>query len=400
MTDPRAEGRRLLEFARASAVPHGFAWLDQHGIADPQQPIHTWVTTRMTHVFALAQLRGEPATAELVEHGVRSLRGPLQDRDHGGWYASVELDGTPHDRSKAAYVHAFVVLAAASATAAGAPGAGLLLDDALQVVGERFLDARGRVVDRYDETLQHAEPYRGANSSMHMVEAFLAAADVTGDASWHRRALDIAAHLIHGVARDFDYHLPEHFAEDWTPQPGYNADRPADQFRPFGSTPGHLLEWARLLLHLEAGLAEPPAWLLPDARRLFSAAVAGGWHVDGEPGFVYTVDWEQRPVVRTRLHWVLAEAVGAAAALHRRTGEEEYAAWQRVFWEFAERFLIDPDRGSWYHELDERNRPSSTIWDGKPDVYHAYQATLLPELDLSPSAAVQLARGRQTPPGR
>ena len=36
------------------------------------------------------------------------------------------------------------------------------------------------------------EDYRGANSSMHMVEAFLAAAAATGDASWADRALRIA----------------------------------------------------------------------------------------------------------------------------------------------------------------------------------------------------------------
>ncbi|MDQ2781543.1 MAG: AGE family epimerase/isomerase, partial [Actinomycetota bacterium] len=36
--------------------------------------------------------------------------------------------------------------------------------------------------------------------------------------------------------------------------------------------------------------------------------------------------------------------------------------------------------GSWHHELDEQNHPSSNVWEGKPDVYHAYQAMLLPRL--------------------
>ncbi|HET6627199.1 MAG TPA: AGE family epimerase/isomerase [Nocardioidaceae bacterium] len=392
MTDPTAEGHRLLDFARASAdTSTGFLWLDDRGVPDPTRPVHTWVTTRMTHCFALAHLRGEPGAAELASHGVRSLTGPLRDTPYGGWHAAVAPDGRPVDSTKEAYGHAFVVLAATSAVVAGIDEADDLLADALAVVERHFLDDAGRVVDGFDRQLRYAEPYRGANSSMHMVEAFLAAGDVTGDADWHRRALHIAEHLIHGVARTFGYYLPEHYAADWVPLPDYNRDSPADQFRPYGCTPGHLLEWSRLLLDLEASLTEPPGWLLEDARSLFAAAVTSGWHVDGEPGLVYTVDWDQQPVVRSRLHWVHAEAVAAAAALNRRTKEQCYADWQQRFWGFIERFLIDPVGGSWHHELDAHNVPSAQLWEGKPDIYHAYQATLLPTLELAPCASMQLA---------
>ncbi|WP_344931743.1 AGE family epimerase/isomerase [Saccharopolyspora gregorii] len=41
---------------------------------------------------------------------------------------------------------------------------------------------------------------------------------------------------------------------------------------------------------------------------------------------------------------------------------------------------MDRELGSWRHELDEHNRPAATVWEGKPDLYHAYQATLLPRL--------------------
>ncbi|RMS43706.1 N-acylglucosamine 2-epimerase super protein, partial [Pseudomonas amygdali pv. photiniae] len=47
--------------------------------------------------------------------------------------------------------------------------------------------------------------------------------------------------------------------------------------------------------------------------------------------------------------------------------------------------------GSWHHELNQRNEPSADIWPGKPDLYHAYQATLLPVLPLAPSLASALA---------
>jgi mannose/cellobiose epimerase-like protein (N-acyl-D-glucosamine 2-epimerase family) len=405
--DHLAERQRLLRFARAAAdVPTGFAWLDERGVPDPAEPVHTWITTRMTYVFALAELAGESDAVdgqalELAEHGVRALRGPLRDAEHGGWFASVSAEGVPLDTRKQAYAHAFVVLAGATAAVAGVRGGEDLLADALAVVERCFLDDRGRVVDELSTDLGGATDYRGANSSMHMVEAFLAAADATGDAVWRRRALAIAEHLVHDVARDHLYLLPEHFGPDWEPLPDYNRDDPADPFRPFGCTPGHLLEWARLLLHLEAGIEAPPRWLPEDARGLFDAAVESGWGAGGAPGFAYTVDWERRPVVRSRMHWVHAEALAAAAALHSRTGDRAYAGWQQTFEDYVEEYLMDLDHGSWHHELDADNLPAATVWHGKPDVYHAYQALLLTELPLAPVAAVQLRDRRDAGrPGR
>jgi mannose/cellobiose epimerase-like protein (N-acyl-D-glucosamine 2-epimerase family) len=56
------ETARLLEFARGSRVERGFGWLDAGGVPDPERPLALWITTRMTHVFALGHLlgRGKP----------------------------------------------------------------------------------------------------------------------------------------------------------------------------------------------------------------------------------------------------------------------------------------------------------------------------------------------------
>ncbi|EGD43866.1 N-acylglucosamine 2-epimerase (GlcNAc 2-epimerase) family protein [Nocardioidaceae bacterium Broad-1] len=399
MIDPDAECRRLAGFARASAAsPAGFWWLDESGRPDPAEPVHTWITARMTHVFALAHLRGDlpgGTAVELAEHGVRALSGALRDDQFGGWYASVSGEGEPVGTLKEAYAHAFVVLAASSGVAAGVPGADALLDEALGVLQQHFLDDSGRVVDSLDRDLRSGEAYRGANSSMHTVEALLAAGDVTGDAAWHRRALAIAEHLIHGVARAHGYDLPEHFDLDWSPLLDYNADRPGDPFRPYGCTPGHLLEWSRLLLHLDATVPDAPAWLVEDARALFERAIEVGWSADGETGFVYTTSWDGTPVTRLRLHWVAAEALATAGALHTRTGEAVYDEWRQRFEDYIETHLIDRELGSWHHELDEHNRPSHVIWQGKPDVYHAYQALLLARMPLAPVLSVQLRDAAQ-----
>jgi mannose/cellobiose epimerase-like protein (N-acyl-D-glucosamine 2-epimerase family) len=387
-----SEGDRLLAFAEASgAAPIGFAWLDEEGRPDSAQPIHTWMTARMTHVFSLAHLRGRPGAAPLADHGLAALHGALRDAEQGGWYSSVDPHGAPPATGKAAYEHAFVVLAASSATAADRPGAAELLDEALAIVEEHFWRPdEGRCLESWDRSWTKPEPYRGANSNMHFVEAFLAAADVTGEEAWRDRALSIAERLIDGAAQGNGWRLPEHFDVEWQPLLDYNSEAKADQFRPYGTTVGHWLEWSRLLLQLEASTPSPPSWLFDDARALFDAAAEHGWAADGAEGFVYTLDWEDRPVVRARMHWVVAEAIGAAAAFRSRTGERLYEDWYRRLWDYAERRFIDRRQGSWHHELDAENLPAATVWSGKPDVYHAYQATLLPQMPLARSLAVAL----------
>jgi mannose/cellobiose epimerase-like protein (N-acyl-D-glucosamine 2-epimerase family) len=133
------------------------------------------------------------------------------------------------------------------------------------------------------------------------------------------------------------------------------------------------------------------------ARALFDRAVADGWDADGAEGFVYTTDWEGRPVVRDRMHWVTAEAVGASAALHARTGDAVYADRYAQWWDYADRYVIDHEHGSWHHQLDASNAPAGSVWPGKADIYHAFQTTLVPRLPLAPSITTAVASGLLRP---
>jgi mannose/cellobiose epimerase-like protein (N-acyl-D-glucosamine 2-epimerase family) len=387
-----AEGDRLLEFGRASRHPDGgFAWLTDDGTPDLDRPVELWISCRMTHVYALGHLMGRPGCGPLADHGVAALRGRLRDQQHGGWYAKVGPDG-PTSTDKTAYEHAFVVLAAATATAAGRPGGRELLDDALGVLLGHFWDDEfGMVVEQWDESWSTLDGYRGVNANMHTVEALLSAADVLDDDDLRARARRIVTRVVHDLARGNAWRIPEHFDATWTPQLEYNVDEPAHPFRPYGATIGHWLEWARLALHLHAGLGPgAPAWLVDDARSLFDASVREGWAVDGTDGFVYTVDWSGTSVVRERMHWVAAEATATAAALYAATGDPAYAGWYATWWDHISDCFVDPEHGSWHHELSPANTPSSVTWAGKPDTYHAFQATLIPRLPLTPTLAAAL----------
>ena len=402
-----AEFHRLVRFGGAGVVgPDGAVWLDDDGRPTPGRATLTYATARMAHVHALAALAGVAGSGPVADALLdRLLRGPLHDAEHGGWHHAAPGAQDPPEWDKTAYDHAFVLLAGATAVVAGRRDGPALLAVA-RAAHERFVEpGTGLVADAFDRTWSRCEPYRGLNATMHTVEALLAVADATDEPAPRARALHLATATVGRFGPGRGWRLVEHFSPQWQPRPEHHRDRPDDPFRPYGATTGHGLEWSRLLLALGAAAGragEPvPEWLTPAAVALYDRAVADGWAVDGADGFVYTTDWSGAPVVRDRMHWVVAEAVAAAAALHAATGDPRYAADRDRFWAFADTHHVDRVRGSWVHQLDRRNRPAATVWPGKPDLYHAVQATLLPRLPLAPGLAVALRRvGEHGGPGR
>lgn len=376
----RAEASRLWDFASAAAVPgHGFGWLDDRGALDATRGFPLWITGRMTHVFVLAQRAGRHGADALVAQGIAALRGEFTDTANGGWYSALDAAGRPTSARKSAYDHAFVLLAAASAVTVGAAGATELFADIGEVIDTRFWsEEEGRCQESFANDWSEPEAYRGANANMHSVEAFLAAAHASGAAIWRDRALRIATALIDGAARAHGWRIPEHFDAEWTVLPDYNGDSKRDQFRPYGITPGHGLEWSRLVVELFASLADPPQWLVPAAQSLFAEALRG-WAADGTEGFSYTLDWDNNPVVRERMHWVAAEATLAADALARVTGAASYSEQAATWWHHIDEHFRDTEFGGWHHELTPALQPSHTVWSGKPDAYHAVQACCLPD---------------------
>lgn len=91
------------------------------------------------------------------------------------------------------------------------------------------------------------DDYRGLNANMHTVEAFLAVADAIKEEKYRIRAGRIIDHVI-GWASANDWRIPEHFTKEWKADLDCNKECPADRFKPYGATPGHGIEWARLIV--------------------------------------------------------------------------------------------------------------------------------------------------------
>lgn len=384
----------LLKFGRRFPSPGGGSYyLGDDGAPWPEKGRETWITSRMAHVYSIGSMLGDAQAGPLADAAVRGLRGELHDSVHGGWYAGLNQDGSVMP-TKQCYAHAFVILAASSALLAGRPGAKELLDDALAVYDLRFWDeSEGLSRDTWDTDFAVLDPYRGLNANMHSVEAFLAVADATGAEQYRARAGRIIRRVL-GWAGENSWRIPEHFSSDWVPQPELNRDRPDDPFKPYGATPGHGIEWARLITQWALSAdKEKAAPFIEAAEHLYTTAVGDAWNADGAPGLVYTTDWTGRPVVHDRMHWTLAEAINTSAVLHRVTGKERYAADYAQFMAYLDSTVLDHKNGSWFHQLDRNNQVIGTVWPGKSDLYHAFQATLIPCLPPEVSIAAAVAKG-------
>ena len=118
-------------------------------------------------------------------------------------------------------------------------------------------------------------------------------------------------------------------------------------------------------------------WLPDAARRLFASAVAQGWDFT-LGGLYYTTEYDGAPRVRDRLWWPLCEGVGAAHFLVAQGGDASIEGWYRRFWDFIARHIIDRREGGWRLQLNDSLTPISGYFVGKPDLYHALQACLIP----------------------
>ncbi|WP_299906582.1 AGE family epimerase/isomerase [uncultured Paracoccus sp.] len=369
-----ADARRQLDFFDASlGRAGGLAVLDYAGVPLPgPQELHT--TTRLVHSYGLAQIAGRPDHAGIIDRGMSDLWTRHRDSQHGGYVWSVDSEGVA-DGVKLAYGHVFVLLAASTAKLAGHPDADRLLADASEVLDRHYWDDQmGLFRDEFTRDWQAFSTYRGMNANMHGVEALLAAHEATGEALYLDRARRIFDFFLGRIAPENGWRIPEHYTEDWQIDRDYEGN---PMFRPAGSTPGHSFEMGRLQLQLWDLSGRPDDGAPARARKLVQQALDDAWD-ELRGGFVYTLAPDGTVARWARYWWPVTEAIGVLAAFQKLDPQPGDEDWYRRCWTFADRHLIDHARGGWIPELDDQDQPAKAQFAGKPDIYHALQADLLP----------------------
>ncbi len=392
-------GEELLLFGHRFPSSGGSAYyLKDDGAPWMEKNRDTYECCRMAHVYSIGMLLGHEGSTELTDAALRGLRGELKDKKNGGWYEGLMPDGKTLP-GKQCYCNAFVILAFSSAYLAGRPGTMESLEEALQVYEKYFWnEEEGLACDTWNTEFTVLDDYRGLNANMHTVEAFLSTADAAGKERYRERAGRIIRRVI-AWAKENNWRIPEHYTKNWKPDLEKNKEKPDDPFKPYGATPGHGMEWARLIIQwaLSAYPKDEEAALpyINAAQNLYSRVMEDAWNADGAPGIVYTTGWDGKPIVRDRMHWTLAEAISTSAVLYRVTKNEKYAETYAVLMQYLDEKVLDHVNGSWFHQLDENNRLKGTVWPGKPDIYHALQTTLIPYYKPDVSIALAVKEGRR-----
>jgi mannose/cellobiose epimerase-like protein (N-acyl-D-glucosamine 2-epimerase family) len=149
----------------------------------PPQRYRAMACARQLYLFS--SLIDQPSAPDARTHAAalfRSLQRHFHDAEHGGWFYSIDPQGTPLDKRKDLYTHAFIIFACAHYWAkVREPLVESVLNAALSVVAERFADGSGlydAVLNR-DWSSLNSGPLQ--NPLMHLAEAFLATLDVRED---------------------------------------------------------------------------------------------------------------------------------------------------------------------------------------------------------------------------
>ena len=338
---------------------------------------HLVSSTRFVFNYAMAYRRlGDAAYLKATEHGVTFLREQHRNAQTGG-YAWL-LDGKRvADATNHCYGLAFVLLAYAHASMAGIEPARAWLDETFDLMEQQFWSpAACLYADEATADWSALSAYRGQNANMHACEAMLAAFDATGQARYLGRADELARNIAVRQAAQCGGLIWEHYHSDWSVDWDYNKNDKSNIFRPWGYQPGHLAEWAKLLLMIERHTENlnSPAWLAPRAVELFDAAMKHAWDEE-HGGLVYGFAPDGSICDGDKYFWVQAESLAAAALLAKRTGDEKYWKWYERIWDYSWKHFVDHKHGAWYRILTRDNRKYSDEKSpaGKTD-YHTMGA--------------------------
>jgi mannose/cellobiose epimerase-like protein (N-acyl-D-glucosamine 2-epimerase family) len=377
--------RHTMAFYRPRALdPRGgfFHFFRDDGSVYDAHTRHLVSSTRFIFNYAMAYRQfGDPAYRAALEHGLAYLRERHRNASTGGYAWLLDANGVVNATNHC-YGLAFVLLAYAHAALAGVEVARPWIDETFDLMERKFWSpAAGLYADEAAADWSAVSAYRGQNANMHACEAMLAAFEATGQPRHLDRAAKLAENVTLRQAKLSNDLIWEHYHADWSVNWDYNRHDKSNMFRPWGYQPGHLTEWAKLLLILERqsarlnpAITDTQPWRGPRAVALFEAAMKYAWDEE-HGGIVYGFAPDGSICDGDKYFWVQAESLAAAALLAKHSGEEKYWQWYERIWDYSWRHFVDHEHGAWYRILTRDNRKYSDEKSpaGKTD-YHTMGA--------------------------
>jgi mannose/cellobiose epimerase-like protein (N-acyl-D-glucosamine 2-epimerase family) len=265
----------------------------------------------------------------------------LSPDENPGWIFSVTPEGSPIDKTRDLYSHAFVLyMLAWLHRLSGDKSFLLLADRTLADVDRIFASGDGPGLL---SKVPGSRNLREQNPHMHLFEALLALAEASGEERYLGRATVLVELFDFVLADPATGAVREVFDANWKP------DRAAGENL---VEPGHQMEWAWLLGEWERLVGSKA-----DERvgRLIAHAITYG--VDREQGLVRATVKESGTVVSGASRvWPQTEAIRALCR-EDPTGK----SWPSLVWAITERLfkahLPGHLNGGWIDQIDEAGGP-------------------------------------------
>ncbi len=335
--------------------------LEFSGEPSREAPQRLLVQARQIVVYSRAALIGWNGSGKAL--ALRAFEGLerryLSPDENPGWIFSVDPAGSPMDKTRDLYSHAFVLyMLAWLYRLSGDKSFLLLADRTLSDIDRIFASGDGRGLL---SKVPGPTNLREQNPHMHLFEALLALAEASGEARYLDRATALVDLFDVALADPATGTVREVFDANWKP------DRAAGENQ---VEPGHQLEWAWLLREWER-LAGSNV----DQRvgRLVAHAISYG--IDREKGLVRSIVKESGAVVSGASRvWPQTEAI---RALCREDAAGK--SWPNLVGTITERLfrahLPSHLNGGWIDQIDEDGRPMVKFMPAS-SLYHIVGAAI------------------------
>ncbi len=347
---------------------HGGYLLSDDAVRGRSVPSEKQIMTqaRMVWTFSQVHRKGfstkERDYLKAAANGVKFLREHFRDREQGGYFWSVTLDGKPRDTHKRLFGQSFVIYALVEYHRAS--GDRVALEDALQLYREIQRHAHDPAHQGWREhftrewqPLSGGDPEaivdlagaKGANTHLHLMEAFTELYDETKDAT-------VKESLAEALALNQLYFFPEdpaqaafHFSPGWRRLSGPKSA---------GLNYGSNVEFAWLMVHAEEVLGQRPSW--PQLHNYLMHTLRNG--TDQQLGGVYNRGMENTPATDTaKVWWAQAEMFAALTeGLRDQPNNAAYTVALGRLISFVNKYQTDPKSGIWLESVKADGTPLAT----------------------------------------
>lgn len=363
------------KYAKDTATGGFFGNIDSNNVQDKNESRTIVMTSRFLWAYsAAARLFKEASYLDMAEYAFTAMMHQFFDKDNGGFFWSVNPDGTPCVSKKQIYGEAFATYALSEYAAALVevkkqtiqPFA--VIDKALAMFSllERYArdPEYGGYVEACAENWKPTTDLRlsdkdmdcgkSMNTNLHVMEAYtnlyrnvaIVYPEQTGTQQLIGKALGDLVRVTATKILQKNGHLGVYFNKDWS-----RIDNEISY--------GHDIEASWLLWEAANELADEKlmAEIRPVSIRMAMIELEEGFD-KATGGFENTfIDNKQD---KTRIWWNQAEAVNGFYSAWELTGGDNFKEAFQLVWKWITKYQSDREKGDWFWAVDENGVPDLT----------------------------------------